>query len=153
MVIPHTLPELRQAVRDRVAAADAGPYNQRRAGSPQTWTESDLPLSAVVASGAQGHLSYSVSIVAAPVRATDHSAYGLECDTQPRVVVDFLFSLRPGRRVADEDLAAQAAQDVARTVCRHPSLYPEEVFRPALVGEGQYLLVVQEYSATLTVPL
>lgn len=152
-MLDHTIASLRQAVRDRVAATPAAPYNQRRSGTAQAWTESDIPLAAAVASGAQGHLAYAVSVTSTPVRAVDHSAQGLEAETQPRVVVDLLYSLRPGRRVADEDMASDAAQAVARSVCRLPGLYPEEIFRATLVAEGQYLAVVQEYSAALTVDL
>ena len=148
-----TLAELRQAVRDRVLATDAAPYNQRKTGTAQAWTESDIPLSAVVASAAQGHLSFAVSVISAPVRQTSEGQTGLEAETGPIVAVDLLYSLRPGRRVADEDKASDAAQALAASICTLTGLFPEQVFRATLAGEGQYLAFSQEYSSSITVTL
>lgn len=148
-----TLAELRQAVRDRVLATSAIDYNQRKSGSPQTWTESDIPLGAAVASGAQGHLSFAVSVISAPVRQTSEGQAGLEAETGPRVALDVLYSLRPGRRVADEDRASDAAQALAASICTLTGLFPEQIFSAQLTGEGQYLAFSQEYSSSLTVTL
>tara|TARA_B100000686_G_scaffold197964_1_gene204796 strand:- start:740 stop:1198 length:459 start_codon:yes stop_codon:yes gene_type:complete len=150
-VSEYTLATLRQAVRDQIVAVDGTPYNQRTGAAAPVFRESDIPLVAEVHSTALGHLSFAVSVSSAQVSSTSPDPLGASFSVHPRIQVEFIYHLRTGRRVADEDLASDAAIAVARSILAMPGLYVEELFSARLVREGEYLGVAQVYSTTTTV--
>ena len=107
--------QIEEAISARISALSGTDYAQ---GSyTPSWTESDVALTPDNQAEGRGlgHLLYWVLAQGAQPM-DDRQPAGGRVLTQSRVLVSFLYHLRPTYQRADQRLAAQAAHDVAVAV-------------------------------------
>jgi hypothetical protein len=140
--------QLEAATAAKVAALDAAAFDQ---GSIEaTWTESDQAISADGVSYATSHLSFAVIVSASPAVSNDSQASYRYARVRSRLLVEFLYHLRPGQQIADQRLAARAAADLRRAVMApdpDANIVLFDAGRYSRTSDGEWLLVQVEFDA------
>ena len=108
--------QLEAVAAERVGSVDAAPFKQ---GSiVASFTESDQAISADGVSYATSHLSFSAFVTSSPAMATDNQGSWETAKVRSRLLVEFLYHLRPGQQIGDQRLALRAAAAVRRALAR-----------------------------------
>ena len=148
-----TTEELEEALAARIEALPSDDWAQGMSPA-ETWTESDIPLTAVQDSTLQQHLAFSVSVEAAPVVDDGNASEGF-LSVLPTVVVMFTYRLRSDRQRADLRTAQRAARQLVGAMMqpsnRWGSPLPLNIYTPGLPSE--FLAVEQRYTFQIDVPI
>ena len=140
--------QLEAVAAERVGSVDAAPFKQ---GSiVASFTESAQAISADGVSYATSHLSFSAFVTSSPAMATDNQGSWETAKVRSRLLVEFLYHLRPGQQIGDQRLALRAAAAVRRAVMAPTPEFNVALFdagRTSKTSDGEWLLTQVEFDA------
>ena len=130
----------------RIAVLDASAYKQGNVAAE--WRESTQAATADGVSYATSHLSFSAFVTSSPAVSPSHQMAWTTARVRSRLLVEYLFHLRPGQQISDSRLSARAAGDIRRAIMAPSSDYNAVLFdagRVQRTSDGEWLLVQVEF--------
>ena len=152
----YGLKNVRQDIRDRIAALDGSPYAQ--GAGTTTWRESK-DVRGPMAGGDSGpylHLSYAVQMDSAPNTYRNGDGAQGEARIRVQVLVEWVYQVR-GQKWGDVDLAMDAAEAIASALLANPNadyhIDLANLWIPRLLPDGKFLYVQQRFDVVYTTSL
>lgn len=161
MTVGLRVDELEELLVARVDGIDATPFDQRVSNSAleaPAWRESEVPLSVTssVEGRSLGHLRFNVFAERA-VPVSDRQRPGEATKTRSRVTVVFTYKIRPVSQLADQRLAARAANAVAKAIKALPqNQYTAQLvdgWLPSVQPDGEWMRIAVVFNIFFEMPV